>query len=117
MEPDEGTNVQVILTFFKNKGDSVSNFNKTKSFYLYLQRFNIVYDIVFLLDFESVKYYGEWTEWSDCSKTCIDNYEMLPHKRRTRTCHPYCDRVYAVEEQACIELPKCIQGGAIICAV
>ena len=52
--------------------------------------------------------FGEWTSWTDCSKTCIDDYQMLPYKRKTRTCSPHCDIKYGVEEQPCVDLPKCI---------
>ena len=51
--------------------------------------------------------FGEWTSWTDCSKTCIDDHKVLPYRRRTRTCNPYCDIEYGVEQQPCVDLPAC----------
>ena len=53
---------------------------------------------------------GDWTPWSECSRSCIYSYENLPYKRRSRTCHPYCKKHIGTEEEACIDLPICKNG-------
>ena len=54
--------------------------------------------------------FSEWTSWSECSRTCIKDYENLPYKRRSRTCHPYCKKHIGTEEEACVDLPMCNNG-------
>ena len=54
--------------------------------------------------------FTEWTSWSSCSRTCINDYENIPYKRRSRTCHPYCNKAIGTEEEACVDLPMCKNG-------
>ena len=62
-----------------------------------------------ILDKTNTKF-TEWTSWSECSRTCIKDYENLPYKRRSRTCHPYCKKHIGTEEEACVDLPMCNNG-------